>query len=131
MFIHTGQIEQQWAISRIRALETGRTVVVAAVNGLSGMIGPDGNVVAAIEPRTREVLVQDVALVSGTPPAMTVGPWLGRLSVPGALAAALWGLLTYRRRRTPRTDDNTTDSDVLGRGAVDRDSGSTAMVEGR
>ncbi|WP_067429519.1 apolipoprotein N-acyltransferase [Nocardioides jensenii] len=105
MFIHTGQIEQQFAISRLRALETGRTVVVAAVNGRSGVIGPDGNVIAAIEPRTRDVLVQEIRLADGTPPAMVVGPWLGRLSVPLALGAVLLPLLSYRLQRRKRTPD--------------------------
>ena len=40
MFIRTGQIEQQFAISRLRAMETGRCVVVAAINGISGVIAP-------------------------------------------------------------------------------------------
>jgi apolipoprotein N-acyltransferase len=105
LFIHTGQIEQQFAISRLRALETGRTVVVAAVNGRSGVIGPDGDVVAAIEPRTRELLLQEVPLTTSTPPAMVVGPWLGRGSVVVALGALLWGVLPYRRRwRRPAAD---------------------------
>nr|WP_240938175.1 apolipoprotein N-acyltransferase [Nocardioides sp. JQ2195] len=99
MFIHTGQIEQQFAISRLRALETGRTVVVAAINGRSGVIGPDGTVISAIEPRTRDVLVQDVQLAAGVPPSMVVGPWLGRLAVPLALGAALFPLLSYRLRK--------------------------------
>jgi apolipoprotein N-acyltransferase len=103
MFIHTGQIEQQFAISRVRALETGRTVVVAAVNGRSGVIGPDGEVDAAIEPRTRDVLLQQVPLTTSQPPAVTVGPWLGRGSVLAALGALLWGVLTYRRRKRLQT----------------------------
>ena len=41
-FIHTDQIDQQFAISRLRAIETGRYVVVAATNGVSGIIAPDG-----------------------------------------------------------------------------------------
>ena len=57
-FIHTGQIEQQFAMSRLRALETGRTVVIASVNGRSGFIAPDGTVRAGIEPRTRAVLAR-------------------------------------------------------------------------
>jgi len=103
LFIHTGQIEQQFAISRLRALETGRTVVVAAVNGRSGVIGPDGDVVEAIEPRTRDVLLQEVPLTTSRPPAMVVGPWLGRGSVLIALGAVLWGVLPYRQRKRLQT----------------------------
>ncbi len=32
----TGQVAQQFAISRLRAIETGRYVVVASTNGISG-----------------------------------------------------------------------------------------------
>ena len=108
-FIHTDQIDQQFAISRLRALETGRTVVIASVNGRSGFIGPDGTVRAGIEPRTRAVLAQDVPLVRGAPPAMVVGPWLGRACVVIALGAVVAALLPYRRRRKsaqqPPADD--------------------------
>ena len=41
----TGQIEQQFAMSRLRAIETGRWVVVASTNGISGIVAPDGHVV--------------------------------------------------------------------------------------
>ena len=99
-FIHTGQIEQQFAISRLRALETGRTVVIASVNGRSGFIAPDGSVRAGIEPRTRAMLARDVPLVGGTPPAMVFGPWLGRAAVVIALGALVAALLPYPRRRT-------------------------------
>ena len=99
LFIHTGQIEQQFAISRVRARETGRTLVVASVNGRSGVVDADGEVVAAIEPRTRAVLVHEVPLTVGHPPAVVVGPWLGRACVLVALAAVGWALLPYRRRR--------------------------------
>ncbi|MDT0203543.1 apolipoprotein N-acyltransferase [Nocardioides sp. AE5] len=108
MFIHTGQIDQQWAISRVRALETGRTVVVAAINGRSGVIGPDGEVISEITPRTRDVLNQEVGIVRGTPPAMVIGPWLGRLATMGGVVATLIGFLTYRRAGTQRTDGEST-----------------------
>ena len=57
MFIHTAQIDQQFEISRLRAVETGRYVVVAAINGVSGIVAPDGSVVASAAPRTQDVLV--------------------------------------------------------------------------
>ena len=34
----TGQISQQWAITRIRAMETQREILVATTNALSGYI---------------------------------------------------------------------------------------------
>lgn len=97
MFIHTGQIEQQFDISRLRALETGRTVVVAAVNGRTGVIGPDGDVIRDLEPRTRDTIVQEVQLSSDLTPAMVVGPWLGRLASLVGLVAVACGVLSYRR----------------------------------
>ncbi|MFI5101575.1 MAG: apolipoprotein N-acyltransferase, partial [Actinomycetes bacterium] len=41
----TGQPDQQLAISRLRAVQTGRTVLVAATSGLSAVIAADGHVV--------------------------------------------------------------------------------------
>ena len=46
-YMGTGQVEQQFAIARLRAVETGRSVVVVATNGVSGVVGPDGAVAAA------------------------------------------------------------------------------------
>lgn len=105
LFIHTGQIEQQFAISRVRARETGRTVVVASVNGLSGVVDRRGDVVTTIQPRTAGVLVQEVPLATGHPPSLLVGPWLGRACVVGGLVAVLWGVLPYRRRKAEGADD--------------------------
>jgi apolipoprotein N-acyltransferase len=58
----TGQLAQQFAISRYRALETGRTVVVAATSGISGIVAPDGSVVTASSPGTRALIVSKVQL---------------------------------------------------------------------
>ncbi|CAM3196604.1 apolipoprotein N-acyltransferase [Nocardioides dubius] len=104
MFIHTSQIDQQFAISRLRALETGRAVVVAAINGRSGVIGPDGEVIADIAPRTAGVIQAEVQLASGTPLGLYVGPWLGRLSVLVLVAAVAVGMLSYRRQRQNREE---------------------------
>ena len=99
-FIHTSQIRQQFAITRLRAIETHRAVAVAATNGVSGLIGPDGQVVAPADVRTRTVLVESLPLSDEITPGVRVGPWLGR----GAVAATAVGLLAawvaYRRART-------------------------------
>lgn len=41
-----GETAQQLAISRLRAVESGRAVVVAATSGVSAMIAPNGHVIA-------------------------------------------------------------------------------------
>jgi apolipoprotein N-acyltransferase len=101
----TGQIEQQFAMSRLRAIETGRYVVIASTNGISGVVAPDGHVVQRAPEQRRVVLEQDVRLVAGRTPAIVLGPWpertLAAVSVISTLAALLVG---YRRRPTSPTD---------------------------
>jgi len=107
-FIFTHQIEQQFAITRLRAIETGRYVVVASTNGLTGVIAPDGHVIARARPRTTAVLEEQVGLVDALTPAVRLGAWPGRalavVTVVGLVLAAVGG----RRRRSvgpaPRDD---------------------------
>lgn len=94
-FIFTDQIEQQFAITRLRAIETGRYVVVAATNGISGVIAPDGSVVARAETRTQAVLLEQVGLRTGLTPGVWLGPWPARVLA----AVALAGLLVRPARR--------------------------------
>jgi apolipoprotein N-acyltransferase len=101
-FIHTTQIEQQFAISRLRALETGRYVVVAATNGISGIIAPDGRVLRQAAIRTRAVLVDRVGLSTDITPAVRIGAWSGRLCVLVTGLGVVLGAVDYRRRRTGR-----------------------------
>ncbi|WP_052462499.1 apolipoprotein N-acyltransferase [Nigerium massiliense] len=42
MFQHTPQIEQQFLITRVRAAELRRELLVVTTSGVSGLIGPDG-----------------------------------------------------------------------------------------
>jgi apolipoprotein N-acyltransferase len=98
-FIYTTQIEQQFAISRLRAIETGRWVVVAATNGISGIIAPDGSVVDRAGVRTQDVLVEGVGLGSGTTPAVWLGAWPGRLFIGASVLGLLLELVPYRRQR--------------------------------
>jgi len=104
-FIHTTQIEQQFAISRLRAIETGRWVVVAATNGISGIIAPDGTVVDRAGIRTRDVLVQRVGLGVGVTPAVWLGAWTGRACEALTVLGLLLTLVPYRRRQhRPRSE---------------------------
>ena len=99
MFINTGQIDQQFEISRLRAIEGGRWVVVAAINGVSGIIAPDGEVVASAAPRTQEVLVETVGLGARVTPASRAGVWPGRLIVLLVLGHAVSCVAAGRRER--------------------------------
>lgn len=103
MFIRTSQIEQQFEITRLRAIETGRTVVVAATNGLTGVVRPDGTVAQVAEPRTTSVLVEEVELGGGVTPAVAMGGWPGIVAVVLALlgCAVSWSrapAMPYIRR---------------------------------
>jgi apolipoprotein N-acyltransferase len=99
MFIHTDQIEQQFEITRLRAIETGRYVAVASPNGVSGVVAADGTVLARAGTRSQEVLVQEVRLSDELTPAVRIGPWIGRACVATVALLLAWRLLTYRRRQ--------------------------------
>jgi apolipoprotein N-acyltransferase len=95
----TGQIEQQFAMSRLRAIETGRYVVVASTNGISGIIAPDGRVLAQAPVQTQDVIEAKVALTSRITPAIRFGGWIrDALAAAGVVAVAV-GIV---RRRRPR-----------------------------
>jgi apolipoprotein N-acyltransferase len=96
-FIHTSQIDQQFEITRLRALETGRYVLVAATNGVSGVIAPDGTVLDRADPRTQDVLVEQIGLSTSLTPAVRIGPWLDRACMAVTLLALALGVLPYRR----------------------------------
>jgi apolipoprotein N-acyltransferase len=96
----TGQIEQQFAMSRLRARETHRSVVVASTNGISGIIGPDGEVLARAPVRAQAVLEQRIPLSRMITPAVRFGGWIeGVLALLGLLAAAAGALVGVRDRR--------------------------------
>jgi apolipoprotein N-acyltransferase len=60
-FGYTDESEQQLAMSRLRAVEHGRTVVVAATSGISAVVAPDGSVARRSELFTPDVFVEDIA----------------------------------------------------------------------
>jgi apolipoprotein N-acyltransferase len=99
MFSRTGQLAQQFEISRLRAQETGRWVVVAAINGISGVVRPDGTVVASVPARGQEVLVETVGLSTTITPAVRWGVWPSRIVLAFLVGHTLVVVAAYRRRR--------------------------------
>ena len=100
MFSRTGQLAQQFEISRLRAQETGRWVVVAAINGISGVVRPDGTVVASVPaPRARRSSWRTSASAR---PAPSPSGWASGRDALVMLFLVLHAavvLITYRRRR--------------------------------
>ena len=95
----TGQPEQQWDISRLRALQAGRTVVVASTTGVSGFIAPDGQVVARMEEGERGYLVHEVALRTGRTPSTLLGAIPEILAAGSLLTGLVIAMYVHRRRR--------------------------------
>lgn len=97
-FAGTSQPQQQFAISRARAIETQRTVVVASLNGITGAIGPDGAVMEQLSPAAVAIAMVTVTPSSHLTPAIRLGPL-----VPGAiLIAAVLALLVEIAGRARR-----------------------------
>jgi apolipoprotein N-acyltransferase len=103
-YMGTGQVEQQFAIARLRAVETGRTVVVVATNGVSGVVAPDGSVEQRAPVRSTQVMDTQVTLRSGLTPGVRAGRAIEALLTLVALAAVALTVTTdlVTRRRTMR-----------------------------
>ena len=93
-FGRSAETVQQLAMGRLRAVEHGRTVLVAATSGISAVIAPDGSVQQSAPVFTREVLSAEVPTRDGRTLATRVGA-LPELAV--SLLAVL-GLGLARRR---------------------------------
>lgn len=96
-FGFTDESVQQLAMSRLRAVETGRAVVHISTVGVSGLILPDGRLVAGSELFTQQVLQARLPLRT----QQTVATRLGAL--PEVLLTGLGLILagTAIRRRLP------------------------------
>jgi apolipoprotein N-acyltransferase len=118
-YMGTGQIEQQFAISRLRAIETNRYVVVAATNGVSGVIAPDGQVVERAPVKARAVLSSSLPIYGGETLAMRWGSAVEMLlTLGGAVSVSVALALHYRRRRVTAAGaapDNPRETVVAGK----------------
>jgi apolipoprotein N-acyltransferase len=99
---HGGETAQQLEMSRLRAVEHGRAVVVAATSGVSAVIAPDGHVQQRSGVFRPARLVADVPLRDQQTLADRLGVWpehvLAALGVLFVLAGAV------RRRRDRHRD---------------------------
>ncbi|MBO1416871.1 apolipoprotein N-acyltransferase [Streptomyces sp. FH025] len=103
-YAKTGQPEQQLAMSRLRAVEHGRAVLIAATSGISAVIAPDGTVEQRTEELTPAQLSATVPLRDGTTVADRIGAapeWT--LAIGGLLACGAAVLLGRRRNPSAGT----------------------------
>ncbi|WP_040339341.1 apolipoprotein N-acyltransferase [Candidatus Blastococcus massiliensis] len=99
-FGYTDESEQQLAMSRLRAVEHGRTVAVAATSGISAIVAPDGTIVRSSELFTPDVLVEEIAQRDSRSVASRLGAgpeWL--LTAVGVLAVG--AAVRLRRKSQP------------------------------
>lgn len=90
-FGDTEMTYQQLAMSRIRAVEHGRSVIVAATSGISATVSPRGQVVQESDLFVPETLVQQISLRTDTTVATDLGP------VPEILLCVLAALFVVGR----------------------------------
>jgi apolipoprotein N-acyltransferase len=96
-FGYTAESEQQFAISRIRAIEHGRSVVHVSTVGVSGFVAPDGTVTNKTGLFTAEQGIGRPVVRAALSPSDRLGP------VPEWLAAALLLALVLGSARLPRS----------------------------
>ena len=103
-FGYTEMTYQQLAMDRVRAVEHGRSVAVAATSGVSAFVRPDGSISQSTGMFTPAALVETVPLRTTTTLSDQLGPvpeWVMALAGLGALGAAI----VVRRRGRAREQD--------------------------
>lgn len=98
-FGHTDESVQQLAIARMRAIETGRSIVTVSTVASTAAIGPDGRTIAAIPSFRTGQLVATVPTADGITPAVAFGIPLGELIAWFGLSAPPCAAFLARRRR--------------------------------
>ncbi|PZE28742.1 apolipoprotein N-acyltransferase [Curtobacterium sp. MCBD17_028] len=98
-FDGTDENLQQLAIARMRAIETGRSLVNISTVGASAVVDPSGRTIDSVPAYTATSMVTDVPLGTSTTPATVIGTGLTTVVVIGGVLVLL-GAAPWRRRRT-------------------------------
>ena len=102
-FGRTDESAQQLAIARLRAIETGRSVVNISTVGTSALVAPDGRDLDRLEPFTADALLGSVQLVDGKTPALVLGAWIaGAWVTLGVLGLCVGAAVSARDTRRGR-----------------------------
>ena len=125
----TGQTEQQLAMSRLRAVEHGRPVLIAATSGISAVIAADGSIVQRSAEFAPELLVHQVPLRTGQTVATRVGAVPEWLLALAGLAAVAWAVWSGRSRTPDRARGPGIDSEAAASGGSGGDADPRDTVE--
>jgi len=99
-FGDTDENVQQLAIARLRAIETGRSLVSDSTVASTTAIGPDGRTLAAAKPFTAQTLIVDVPTATGITPAVSFGVPLGAtIALLGGVLPLMLAWFARRPRR--------------------------------
>lgn len=97
-FRGTDENLQQLAFARMRAIETGRSVVNISTVGTSQIIRSNGSTVTSLDAGEAGAMLEDVELRSGLTAGVVLGPWIQLLLFWGGLGALVVGWWRARRR---------------------------------
>ena len=101
---NTEQPEQQFAITRFRAIEHQRPFVVASTSGVSGLIDHNGRVIQRTEQFVAATVSGEVATVSQKPLTDRVPMWSAIVGIVGFLTMLLLEF-TRPRRKAPNASN--------------------------
>jgi len=96
---------QHLNLTRLRAIETRRTVVVSTVSGTSGIVYPDGRIERVAGWMEEEIVEREIPLRTGQTIYVKHGDWPGRFSlIPAAGLLLLLGVsAVFYRRPNPKS----------------------------
>jgi apolipoprotein N-acyltransferase len=101
-FRGTDENEQQLAIARLRAIETGRSVVNISTVGTSQVIDPSGRTIDSLPAYEAGSMITDVELRTGFTPSVVLGGVVPTLIAIGALAGLVVAGVRAGKRNAPR-----------------------------
>jgi len=98
-YAFSNQLEQQFMITRIRAMETGRDVVVTATTGISAHINRYGEVIWSSKEFVPQSKIVSPSLYSDITPAVKYGDLIERLSLFGFVLPLILLFIRFLRRK--------------------------------
>jgi len=98
-FGYTAESTQQLAMTRLQAITTGRAAVQVSTVGVSGVVAPDGTLVARTQLFTPDHWVADLPLRTELTPAVRAGYWPGWAVGAAAVVLVAGGIASATRAR--------------------------------